>query len=67
MTYYYTKEDQSPDLWAVHEAVALSEMTNKDIAYCRYDEDTKLLKVIFTSSLSIEDETILDRIISEVL
>ena len=51
-------------LSGIHYDVANSEMSDKDICHCRWDEDGSLLIVCFDNSLSEEDEGLLDEIVS---
>jgi hypothetical protein len=63
-TYEYINVVNIPDLLGIHEDVASSEMTNKDIEFCRWDEDIATVKVIFAEALSPEDLAILDGIVA---
>jgi hypothetical protein len=66
MTYTYTLVSESPDLDFIHIQVASSLMVDKQIDYCRYDEDLCLLQVIFINELSVEDKAILDQIVTQL-
>lgn len=75
MEYTYTNIDTKPDLSSfddddnaisgIHYDVENSEMTDKSIEYCVWYEDTEILKVTFTNSLSTSDKSILDTIIND--
>ena len=45
--------------------VESSAMTDKTIEWCRWDESTTYLCVIFTNELTSEDKAILDQIIAD--
>ena len=62
MLYEYTNKTTMPNLDQIHLDVASSEMTDKTIEWCRWDELTEILKVIFTNELIVADKTILDTI-----
>jgi len=62
--YEYNNITNSPDLNYIQNSVLESEMTNKTIEHCRWDENNSILVVAFTNSLSGEDKTILDTIVS---
>ena len=49
----------------IHYDVMNSEMNDKDIDCCRWDEDESELKLWFDNSLSAEDKDILDNIIDD--
>jgi len=59
MLYEYTNKATAPGLDQIHLDVAASEMTDKTIEWCRWDELTEILKVVFTNTLSAPDKTIL--------
>lgn len=61
--YQYPDKATGPSLSGIHDDVAISEMTDKNISYCRWDEDTELLRVYWDDALSGEDESILDQIV----
>jgi len=61
-TYTYTKTAE-PNLEAIHDGVAGSEMMDKSILYCHWDEGAELLEVVFSGSLSDSDKAILDGIV----
>ena len=63
MQYQYEDKSTSPDLSQIHLDIAASEMTSKTIEFCRWDEETELLKVNFTGTLSGADESTLGTII----
>jgi len=63
MLYEYTDKTSMPNLDQIHLDVASSEMTDKTIEWCRWDELTSLLKVVFTNELIAGDKTILDGIV----
>lgn len=64
MEYIYENKVNSPNLDQIHLDVASSDMTDKTIEWCRWDEDIQKLKIIFTNELSVEDKTLLDTIVS---
>ena len=64
MVYTYEDKDTQPDLVGIAEGVAASEMTDKEIEGCRWDEDPKTLEVYFVNELSVDDKAILDTIVS---
>jgi len=64
MNYFYENKINSPNLDGIHSDVASSAMTDKAIEWCRWDKATENLKVVFTNSLSAEDKTLLDTVIS---
>jgi hypothetical protein len=64
VTYEYNNVVNSPNLEYIQEEVLESEMTNKTIEYCRWNEENSILLVVFTNSLSGDDKAILDTIIS---
>jgi len=63
MLYEYTDKVNMPDLDQIHLDVASSVMTDKTIEWCRWDELTNILKVVFTNTLIAGDKTILDAIV----
>ena len=63
MLYEYTDKSTAPDLDQIHLDVVASEMTDKTIEWCRWDELTDILKIIFTNELIAGDKTILDAIV----
>lgn len=63
MLYEYTGKITMPNLDQIHLDVAASEMTDKAIEWCRWDEVTEILKVVFTNELIAGDKTILDGIV----
>lgn len=63
MLYEYTGKVTMPNLDQIHLDVAASEMTDKTIEWCRWDEATGILKIVFTNTLSAPDKTILDNIV----
>lgn len=62
MIYYYTKQS-NPDLDKIHTDVEGSDMTNKDLEWCRWDEKYNRLMIVFIEELSSEDKSKLDLII----
>ena len=42
-----------------------SEMTNKAVEYCRWDEETSILIIVFDVELSISDKNLLDDIVEK--
>jgi len=63
MLYEYTDITIAPDLDQIHLDVIASEMTDKTIEWCRWDELTDILKITFTNTLIAGDKTILDAIV----
>jgi len=63
MLYEYTDKTSMPNLDQIHLDVAASEMTDKTIEWCRWDEATEILKTVFTNELIVGDKTILDGIV----
>ena len=63
MLYEYTDKTNMPNLDQIHLDVASSAMTDKTIEWCRWDELTDILKVVFTTTLIAGDKTILDGIV----
>ena len=74
MEYYYDNIANIPNLSThdvddvqvsgIHYDVANSDMSNKSISYCRWDEDVEELHVHFAIELSAEDKTKLDTIVA---
>jgi len=62
-TYQYNNKTTSPNLSGIHEDVAISLMTDKNIKYCRWDEDTAILQVIWQEELNLDNESILAGIV----
>lgn len=62
--YKYENKNASPNLDGIHLDVVASAMTDKNIEYCRWDEDIAELKVWWADSLSGGDKTILDTIVA---
>jgi len=63
-TYSYPNKETKPDLEKIHNdcvAAGLPEPIG-----CRWDEETKILKVIFENDLTAEQKTTLDGIVSGV-
>ena len=54
----------NPNLSFIHKAVGESAMTDKTIESCRWEEATSELFVTFTNTLSVDDKTILDGIVT---
>jgi len=63
MLYEYTDKTSMPNLDQIHLDVAASEMADKTIEWCRWDELTDVLKITFTNELITGDKTILDGIV----
>lgn len=63
MEYTYENKVTSPNLDQIHQEIANSAMSDKSIEWCRWDEASKNLKIVFTNSLSAGDKTILDDIV----
>jgi hypothetical protein len=63
VTYQYPNKVTCPDLALIHIDVASSEMTNKTVQWCRWDQDTGILIVCFESVLNESDKAILDTIV----
>lgn len=64
MEYLYDNIAEVPNLDGIHQGVSASDMSDKSLEWCRWDEMTKKLKVVFTNSLSSEDKLKLDSIVS---
>jgi len=73
MEYHYDNITYAPNLATyadsvqvsgIHYDVANSDMSNKSISYCRWDEDMHELHVYFGYELSTEDKTKLDVIVA---
>lgn len=62
--YEYSNKAIDPDLPQIHIDVEASEMTNKDIDYCIWNEDDEILRVYWTGSLDANDKTELDTIVA---
>ena len=67
MFYLYENIVESPNLDKLHLDVAISTMTDKNIQWCRWDEDITTLKVVFDNILSHEDENLLAGIVQNNL
>ena len=63
--YEYPDKTTEPDLQKIHEDVSSSEMTDKNIKYCSWNEDDTILHVFWLDELSGEDKAILDNIVEE--
>ena len=63
--YEYQNKELSVNLTQIHLDVESSAMTDKTIEWCRWDESTTYLCVIFTNELTSEDKAILDQIIAD--
>jgi hypothetical protein len=63
VNYEYVDKATSPDLTGIHDDVAASAMTDKNIEWCRWDEDIQKLIVVWQDSLSAEDKALLDTIV----
>jgi hypothetical protein len=63
--YEYQNKDTSVNLTQIHLDVASSALTDKTIEWCRWDESTKCLRIIFTNELTSEDKAILDQIVTD--
>lgn len=65
ITYIYNNIISSINLYQIHVDISASLMIDKNIQYCRWDEDIDSgeLKVIFENELSLEDKAILDTIV----
>lgn len=63
MIYYYLNKETNLDLSKIHLDVANSEMIDKGIDWCRWDEDTEILEAVFINELNESDKSILDSII----
>ena len=64
-TYHYSKATE-PSLDKIHADVAASDMTDKSIQWCRWDEEEADLEVVFQNELSTGDKAILDGIVAGV-
>jgi transcription initiation factor IIE alpha subunit len=63
MIYHYNIQNQI-SLDYIHEQVALSLMEDKNIDYCRWDEDEGDLEIYWTTELSDADYSILTQIVN---
>lgn len=66
MEYLYENKTISLDLEQIHIEVTNSIMEDKSIEWCRWDEDTKILKIVFSNELSSSDKNKLDLIIEGI-
>ena len=70
MQEYIYEDISSPDLDQIHLDIVSSDMDDKSIEYCRWDENPvdehleNCLHIVFTNELSQDDKTKLDNIIS---
>ena len=62
--YSYSEKVESPDLDAIHANVALSEMTNKTLLFCCWEQALARLCCIFEKQLLTADKIIFDAIAS---
>jgi hypothetical protein len=65
MIYYYLNKI-NPNLDLIHQEVYNSNMTNKQIQYCVWDLDTKILQCIFNMELNEIDLDIFNSIIRKI-
>ena len=63
ITYEYLDKITSPNLTGIHDDVIASAITDKNIEWCRWDEDIATLKVVWQDALSAEDKALLDGIV----
>jgi len=63
MLYIYLLNYRPENLWDYHEKIQTSNMLNKNIIWCRWDADTKELKINFDKELSADDKQILDNLV----
>jgi len=59
-----TIDESGTVLSGIHKCVADSEMTNKNLNSCTWDEDSEILEIEFTGELVSADKDILDLIVS---
>lgn len=74
MEYHYENTIHSPNLATfdindvrisgIHHDVGNSDMSDKSIVSCRWDEDEAMLHIVFGFELSAEDKQKLDTIVS---
>jgi hypothetical protein len=67
MSYFYNNIIISPNLDGIHSDVVISEMINKYILWCRWDQDIEELKIEFDTTLSSSDKNLLDNIVENNL
>jgi hypothetical protein len=65
MNYIYLNKN-NPNLEAIHQSVYNSLMISKQIQYCIWNSDTKILQCLFLVELTVEDKEILDNIIKDL-
>lgn len=63
MFYVYENIVITPNLDKIHSDVSISTMVDKNIQWCRWDEDIATLKIFFDNILSHEDENLLSGIV----
>ena len=66
-TINYDIEDNitnEPYIQGIHNDIANSNMVDKSIDWCRWDEDTSILEIYFINILSSQDKLELDTIVS---
>jgi len=61
--YKYDNKPTPQNLDKIHAEVATSAMTDKKIEWCRWDEETAILQVVWTDALGAADKAILDGIV----
>lgn len=64
MEYLYTGIVIAPNLIKLEGEIDSSAMTDKSIEWCRWDESSSELKLLFTNSLIAADKTILDGLVA---
>ena len=63
VTYEYPNKETTPNLSNIHVDIGTSAMTDKNIDFCRWDQDTEILQVVWDDALDAGDKTILDAIV----
>jgi len=63
--YIYSDATRQPNLNLIHVDVAASDMTNKNLEYCSYDQDSSQITVSFDGTLNSPDETSLNGIVED--
>lgn len=64
MIYEYPGQTFEPNLTKILDDVGLSNMTNKNIEWCRWDQDISLIVIAFTNPLDAQDKSKLDVIVA---
>jgi len=64
MQYIYYNKSNKPDLESLESDISNSSMTNKTVAWSRWDEDPSEITIEFTVALNSSDKAILDNILT---